>query len=108
MALHGYSLALLLGPAPAPLSWKFDVPSALIGAVLTLLLAGLAYRFREKLRATGEEAISPLTQLYDRLEATTEERYYERVAVRSQSLVLPAHAVSLDSIFVAPILHTLP
>ncbi|HUX76220.1 MAG TPA: HEAT repeat domain-containing protein [Anaerolineae bacterium] len=90
------------GPAPLPQHWQFDVGSALIGAAVALLLAGLAYRYRDALRQGWKAALAPLGQWQARLQASAEDRYRELVAIRARSLVIPAGAVSLDSIFIEP------
>jgi len=90
------------GLAPAPPPWRFDIVSALIGAATALLLAGLAYRFRDALRLGWETVVSPLAQLYHRLQASAEDRYRELVATWARSLIVPAHVASLDALFVEP------
>jgi len=92
----------LPSPAPAPKPWRFDVTSALIGAGVTLLLAGLAYRNRNALRLGWEGVVESLVQWRDRLRAGTEGRYRERVAAWARSAVVPGGAASLDRIFVEP------
>ncbi len=92
----------LPGSALASHSWQFDVTSALVGAAVALLLAGLAYHFRDALRLGWETMVAPLAQSYHRLEASAEDRYRELVATRARSLVVPAHVASLDAVFVEP------
>ncbi len=97
------SIALdLPSPAPAPAAWRFDFVSALIGAVVALVLARLIYRSRETLRQRGEAMVAPLIRLSDRLEASAEDRYRELVATHARSLFTPAHVASLDTVFVEP------
>jgi len=99
----------LLGPKPAPRPWHFDLWSALIGAAVALLLAGLAYHFRDALRLGWETVVvEPLARLRHRLQASAEERYRELVAAWARSCVLPAHAAPLDAIFVEPELLPTP
>jgi len=98
-----YSTILYLpGPAPAPQPWRFDVWSALIGAAMTLLLAGLAYHFRDALRLGWETVVAPLGRLHHRLQAGAEDRYRELVAAQARSLALLAHVAPLDVVFVEP------
>jgi HEAT repeat protein/energy-coupling factor transporter ATP-binding protein EcfA2 len=104
-----WSIALDLPvPAPAPAAWRFDFVSALIGAVVALVLAWLVYRSREALRQRGETMVAPLLRLSDRLEATAEDRYRELVATYARSLFMPAHVPSLDTVFIEPELFLPP
>ena len=96
------------GPAPAPPSWRFDTTSALIGAAVALLLAGLAYRFRDPLRLGWETVTSPLARLYRRLQAGAQDRYRQLVAARARSLIVPAHLAPFDAAFVEPNLFSPP
>jgi len=98
----------LLEPAPATSPWRFDIASALVGAAVALLLAGLAYRFRNELRLGWETVVAPLARLAHRLQASAEDRYRELVAARMRSLIVPAHLASLDGVFVEPKLFSLP
>ena len=92
----------LPGPAPAPQSWQFDIWSALVGAAVALLLAWLAYRFRDALRLGWETVVGPLVRLHRRLQASAEDHYRELVARRARSLTIPAHVAPLDAVFVEP------
>ena len=97
------SIALdLPSPAPAPAAWRFDFVSALIGAVVALVLAWLVYKSQETLRQRGEAMVAPLIRLSDRLEASAEDRYRELVATHARSLFTPAHVASLDTVLVEP------
>lgn len=98
-----YSIARYLpGPATAPQSWQFDTWSALVGAAVALLLAWLAYRFRDALRLGWETVVGPLVRLHHRLQASAEDHYRELVARRARSLTVPAHVAPLDAVFVEP------
>ena len=89
----------------APVPWKFDAKSALIGAVIALVLAGLVYYFRKTLRQGWQQSIlAPLAKLSLWLQASTEDSYRELVIKRAQSLVVPAQAAPLDAVFVEPTL----
>jgi len=92
----------LPGPVPAPPSWRFDIVSALIGAAVALLLAGLAYHFHHPLRLGWEAMVAPLARLSHYLQASAEDSYRELVAARARSLVLPTHMAPLDAVFVEP------
>jgi hypothetical protein len=87
--------------APAPPSWQFDIVSAVIGAVVALVLVGLIYRSRESLRQGREAIVTRLAQLSQSLQASVEDRYRELVAARARSLIMPA-IVPLDDVFVEP------
>ncbi len=72
--------------------WKFDLPSALIGALLALLGAFMAYRQREKLKRLGLNLWSPLVKLRSRAQASQEDRYVATLqeALRALWLFTPA------------------
>ena len=82
--------------------WHFDPLSALIGAVVALLLAALAYKFRRELRAGWEGMIAPLLQARQRLQASAEDRYRELVITHARSLTVAPHVAPLDAVFVPP------
>jgi HEAT repeat protein len=102
------TLLRLPGPAPVPQPWRLDILSALIGAGIALLLTGLAYRYRDALRAGWAGMVTPLARLHQRLQASAEDRYRERVATWARALAVPAGVVSLDAIFVEPELFPPP
>jgi len=89
-------------PAPAAPTWQFDVVSALIGAVIALLLIGLIYRYRDALRRTREGLVAPLHRLSHWLQASAEDVYRERVTTLARSLVAPANVAALEAVFVEP------
>jgi HEAT repeat protein len=95
---------LLLGLHNAPLRWRFDLPSALIGAAVALLLVGLIYTFRDALRRAWETFLIPLRRLSHYLLAGAEETYREQIVSWARSVVIPARAAALDDVFVEPIL----
>jgi len=84
------------------LRWRFDTASALVGAAVALLLAGLAYYFRDALRLGWETVVAPLVRLRHRLEAGAEDRYRELLYNWARSLAVPTSLISLDSILVEP------
>jgi len=90
----------LLQPAPKP--WRFDAGSALIGAGVALLLAWLAFRFRDELRLGWEAVLAPLLRLRQRLLSSADDHYRELVVARMRSLVALAHVAPLDTVFVEP------
>ena len=98
----------LPGLVTASRSWRFDIPSALIGAAVALLLAGLAYRFRHELRLGWETIVAPLAKSYHRLQAGAEDRYRELVTTRAHSLIALPHLAPLDAFFVEPKLFSPP
>jgi HEAT repeat protein len=102
------TILYLRGPAPAPQPWQFDATSALIGAAVALVLAWLAYRFRDALRLGWETVTAPLARLYHRLQASADDRYRELVATRARSLIVPAHLAPLDAVFIEPKLFSPP
>jgi hypothetical protein len=69
---------------------------------VALLLAWLAYRFRDALRLGWETVVGPLVRLHRRLQASAEDHYRELVARRARSLTIPAHVAPLDAVFVEP------
>ena len=104
MLYNFYSTVLLHSPETTltSQSWQFDIVSALIGAAVALLLAGLAYHLRNELRLGWDSIATPLSQLFRGLQASTEDHYRKLVATRMRSLCVPAHVASLDAIFVEP------
>lgn len=98
---------LLIWPAPPSQRWEFDLPSALIGAAAALLLAALAYRFRDALRRYGKGLLSPLIQLYNLLQVGAVGDYLEQVARRASSTAVPVPGALLEQLFVEPKLVSL-
>lgn len=94
-------------PWAAARLWRFDLWSALMGAVVAFLLVGLAYVFRHQLRLGWDGAKAVLARLSHYWQATTEENYRELVAARARSLIIPSHLASLDEVFVEPRLRLL-
>jgi hypothetical protein len=99
------TISHLAYPDPAP-PWQFDTASALIGAAIALVLVGLAYYLRGTIRQSWEAIVDLLAQLSQRLEASAEDRYRERVVARARSTTVLAHGVPLDAVFVEPTLLT--
>ena len=96
------TIRYLPGPAPASQPWRFDLWSALVGATAALLLAWLAYRFRDALRLGWETVVAPLVRLHHHLQASDEDHYRELVARQARSLTVPAHMAPLDAVFIEP------
>jgi hypothetical protein len=93
----------LPAPAPAPAPWRFDIVSALIGAVVALLLAGLVYRFRDAIRQSWESRVAvPLAEFLQRLRASAGDRYCELVSQWAHSRTVLAPVAPLDAVFVEP------
>jgi hypothetical protein len=89
--------------APASPSWQFDIISALIGATVALLLAGLIYRFRESIRQSWESRVAtPLAEFGQRLQASAGDRYCELVSQWARSRTILAPLAPLDVVFVEP------
>jgi HEAT repeat protein len=99
---HPAILLYMLRVSQAPRPWRFDLVSALIGAAVALLLAGLAYRSRAAIRSGWESLTTPATQLHRRLQASAEDRYRDLAIKLAHSLVIPSHAAPLDAVFVEP------
>ncbi len=55
--------------------WRFDFTSALIGAVIALLVARIIYVRRETIKQFGIKLWSPVAKLRNRLQASQEEKY---------------------------------
>jgi hypothetical protein len=93
----------LPAPAPASAPWRFDIVSALIGAVVALLLAGLVYRFRDAIRQSWESRVAtPLAEFLQRLQASAGDRYCELVSQWAHSRTVLASVAPLDAVFVEP------
>jgi HEAT repeat protein len=71
---------------------------------VAFLLAGLAYRFRDALGQAWEAFLALLVRLLHYLGASAEENYREMVGRWARSIIMPAHAASLDAVFVEPAL----
>lgn len=87
-------------------AWKFDLPSALIGAVIALMLARVIYRQREKIKQFGVKLWSPVVNLRNRARASQEERYVTALqeALKELLLFTPADPLAIfqPPTFVAP------
>ncbi len=90
-----------------PANWKFDLRSALIGAVVALLLAGLIYRQREQIKQFAIRLWTPLVNLRNRMRASQEEHYIVALqeALKELLLFTPADPTL---IFQPPTFKTLP
>ena len=89
--------------AQASPPWRFDIVSALIGAVVALLLAGLVYRFRKAIRQNWESRVAtPLAEFLQRLQASAGDRYCELVSQWARSITILAPVAPLDVVFVEP------
>ena len=88
--------------------WRFDPISGLIGAVLALVLAGLAYLSRESLAGAFEQPLEVLRNLLAKVTADTEHRYRESLAEWASRLHVFAQVVPLEQVFVQPPLIPLP
>jgi HEAT repeat protein len=88
--------------------WRFDPISGLIGAVLALVLAGLAYLSRESLAGVTEQPLEVLRNLLAKVTADTEHRYRESLVEWASKLHIFAELVPLEQVFVHPPLVPLP
>lgn len=98
--MRAFHIILTIPPAQA--AWKFDAPSFFIGVVVTLIIVGLVYLFRQPLRdglrVTGER----LRELRERLTAGAESRYLDALKVRLAELHLAESSVAFDDIYLPP------
>ena len=99
---HAFILLYMLKVSQTPRPWRFDPVSALIGAAVALLLAGLAYGHRAAIRSGWESLMAPAAQLGRRLQASAEDRYRDLAIKLAHSLVMPSHVAPLDGVFVEP------
>jgi HEAT repeat protein len=83
-------------------SWRFDPLSALIGAAVAALLAGLLYAFRARLRQVREAAAVQFGKFMNYMRASADENYRRLVAEKVRAFVIPAHVASLEALFVEP------
>ena len=89
--------------APASPPWRFDIVSALIGAVVALLLAGLVYHFRKAIRQSWEDRVAtPLAELLQRLQASAGDQYCGLVCQWARSRTVLASMAPFDVVFVEP------
>ncbi|HOT92783.1 MAG TPA: HEAT repeat domain-containing protein [Anaerolineae bacterium] len=97
---------LLFKLSQPPQAWKFDLLSALIGAILALLLAFAVYQQRERIKRLGLKLWSPLVNLRNRAQASQEERYIGALqeALKELLLFTPADptAIFQPPTFAAP------
>jgi HEAT repeat protein len=96
------TICYVLETLRASQSWRFDALSALIGAVVALVLAGLAYAFRSGLGRVGRASLRLLAEFLDYMRASTEENYRRLIAATARSLIIPEHAALLEAVFVEP------
>lgn len=82
--------------------WRFDLLSALIGVVLTLILLWLMRTFRPTLEAASRSFLSRLQQWQGQFQADLETRYLQQVARYVQHLILPVCDIPLERRFIAP------
>ncbi|HQE92770.1 MAG TPA: HEAT repeat domain-containing protein [Anaerolineae bacterium] len=73
-------------------AWKFDLPSALIGAIVALLVARVIYRQRENIKRFGVKLYSPVVNMRNRARASQEERYITALQESLKGLLLFAPA----------------
>jgi HEAT repeat protein len=88
--------------APAFQRWRFDPLSALIGAVIAFILAGLLYAFRGALRQAWESVAVEFGRFMNYMRASADENYRRLVAAKARSFIVPAHVAPLETLFVEP------
>lgn len=81
---------------------QFDVFSALIGSILTLVAVALVYLLREPLTRAGQEAAMAASSLTHRLTAGAGQQYRELVARWACGTSALSHLAPLDQVFVPP------
>ncbi|MFN2109778.1 MAG: NACHT domain-containing protein [Anaerolineae bacterium] len=105
-------------------AWRFDLTSALIGAAIALLLAGIIYQRREQIKEFALKLWAPVMNLRSRAQASQEERYVTTLKDALKDLLLfkpadpqkifqpptfaappplPANAETIDDLFIAPL-----
>ncbi len=86
--------------------WRFDVLSALMGAILAWIIAGLLYARREALKVMVDRIKARIQRLGGRLQASQEERYLHALQEALRHLLLFApkdpQAVFIPPTFIAP------
>jgi HEAT repeat protein len=102
--LHHITTSYLQALAWAFQPWRFDLLSALIGAAVASLLAGLLYAFRGALGQAWQAVAAEFAQFMNYMRAGADENYRRLVATKARSLIAPSHVVSLEAAFVEPIL----
>ena len=90
------------GLTSAAQRWQFDLPSALIGAVVAFILAGLLYAFRGALGQAWKSIAAELARFMNYMRASADENYRRLVAAKARSLIVPSHVASLEALFVEP------
>ena len=88
--------------APTFQRWRFDSLSALIGAVIAFILAGLLYAFRGALRQAWESVAVEFGRFMNYMRASADENFRRLVAAKARALIVPAHVAPLEALFVEP------
>ncbi|MBN1878366.1 MAG: HEAT repeat domain-containing protein [Anaerolineae bacterium] len=68
--------------------WHFDLLSAIIGAIIAWIIAGMIYVRRAGLIALKEKLIAQITRLSDRFQSSQEEKYLQVVQEALKRLLL--------------------
>jgi HEAT repeat protein len=81
--------------------WRFDIQSALIGAILAWIIAGIIYSQREKIKALALQVWEPIAAWRRRIRASREEKYVRALKEKltPRLLLSPEHP---DLIFHPP------
>ena len=69
-------------------AWRFDLTSALIGAIVAWLLAGFLYSRRAGIRAFGQKLWAPVANWRRRMQSSEEEKYLNTLQEALKSLLL--------------------
>jgi len=88
-------------------TWKFDLTSALIGAVVAWIIAIVIYQKREAIHRLWIKAWEPIRQIRRKMQASQEEKYLQALQgkLRERWLFSPADP---RKVFLPPVLETLP
>ncbi len=82
--------------------WTFDLLSALIGAVLTAIIAVLMYVYRKVIGKIWRSAGAQTRQMIDKLTASVELHYYDGLPAYLDTFEVLPHIIPLKELFVAP------
>jgi HEAT repeat protein len=82
--------------------WHFDPISAGIGAVFTLLVTWVVYRWRRTIFQFRDRTRTRARELADKVTASLEERYRDRIVAWASQLGALSRVAPLERIFVSP------
>jgi len=93
---------------PSSSGWKFDPLSAVIGAVITALIAAVMYLFRAELGQVAQSARQSLVRLREKLTMSAQQRYLEWLLGRVATLHILSEGAPLAELYIPPRLVTPP